>query len=285
MIKEQILCFYHDDLDGVLSAAIVKKKYKDTHRIKFISVQYGDDFDYAKLLYEAANSEMVFLVDFSFEKEFLIDLLTIGNLIWIDHHKTAKEKLEGLWNSSIKGNRKLTNSGCMLTWLHLFDKPAPMAVKLVEDRDLWKFDYEETKLFNDGLSTYSFNPKLKIWDRLLNDVNDELIDEICRMGKVLYEAKMKRCQRAFDIGYDTYFNGLYTRVMNTNHDISDLGNFAIERGYELALIWRYVRNRYVISLRSKNGEAKLIAEKYGGGGHPNAAGFAIDSLHKIEGLK
>ena len=69
-----------------------------------------------------------------------------------------------------------------------------------------------------------------------------------------------------------------TLAVNSSILISEIGDALIKKLPPIAVIWFKAGNKKRASLRS-NGEIDVskIAEKYGGGGHKCAAGFAIES--------
>lgn len=87
-------CIYHEaDLDGVMSAAIVKKYFKGD--IDLLPYNYGKEIP------DVNKYDKVFVVDVSFgdRTRFLFDEWEDKGIdvTWIDHHKTAieAEKNEG----------------------------------------------------------------------------------------------------------------------------------------------------------------------------------------------
>ena len=79
------ICFYHSaDLDGHCSGAIVRKKYPD---VELIGINYGDEFPWEKI-----PGNLVIMVDFSLQPfDDMVRLLEMGDIVWIDHHKSAIE--------------------------------------------------------------------------------------------------------------------------------------------------------------------------------------------------
>ena len=73
-------CYYHNaDLDGICSAAIIKRRYPSC---QLIGVNYGDN-----IAPDVNKNEIVYIVDFSFDLDTMETLNEKGNLIWIDHHR------------------------------------------------------------------------------------------------------------------------------------------------------------------------------------------------------
>ncbi len=268
-----ILCYHHGDLDGLCSAAVVIKRH-GIDNVKCVSVEYGENsWDIA----DVKLSELVYVVDFTFKDMENLSIAAGPKLIWIDHHKTALEQHTDLWNSkNILGNRDLSHSGCGLTWLYCFDETPPLAVRFVEDMDLWKFNYKETRSFVAGLSLLIDSPSDPMWfDMFLNDFSNS-VDKIFLCGDAILKSQARRVKYLFDAGLDINFHGHSSRVVNSTSDTSVLGEYIYSKPeYDLAIIWHVKNHRLVVSLRSNIIDCSTIAKKYGGGGHPGASGFSI----------
>lgn len=203
-------------------------------------------------------------------------------LVWIDHHKTAIEKFPELWNSnSIPGIRLTEKAACVLTWeyTHPESISPPAAVTYIGDKDLWKFDYLETKAFNAGFSLMVKTPDNSLWEELLGSEYEDTVNKMIALGELLLEAQNHKLQKAFDRGVDCTFHNLKARLVNTTGNISELGEFIYKKPeYDIAIMWQAVEEMVVFSLRSDSGnpespDCAKIAQQYGGGGHKNAAGF------------
>ena len=271
------ICYYHADMDGIASAAIVRKKYPDCELVK---VQYGDNIDVEKY-----KGKHLILVDFSFPKDLMKDIVNICNeklimdFTWIDHHKSAMEENKEIWDSNIEGKREIGKAACELTWEYYFpDEKMPQAIRLVGDRDLWKFKYSDTETFNEYAYLMVDYPTSEFWERLLSNTikAKTTIEVFCKRGHLLLFAKQKRVVKAFDNGQDGVFEDHRCRTVNTNHDISDVGNYIVESGYPLAVVFSNRKDKLIVSLYSNDIDVSEIAKKYGGGGHKEASGFEIE---------
>ena len=258
--NEEVVCYYHNDMDGISSASIVKQVYPDA---KFIRVDYGD---VARM---PVQETTVIVVDFSFEPDAMRTLKDSSKeLIWIDHHKTSMEKMPDLWNDeTIKGIRNIEKAACELTWEWFFPfANVPRAIKLIGDRDAWRFKFgDDTKAFNEYISMKFKQPDV---DLLECDV-----EEIIQHGYLLLKKKQEQIRKTFEQGFDSSLFGYYVRVVNTNMNVSDVGEYCYkEKKYPIALIWSIRKGKIICSLRSN----KIDVSKYAkdmGGGHKFAAGF------------
>jgi oligoribonuclease NrnB/cAMP/cGMP phosphodiesterase (DHH superfamily) len=196
---------------------------------------------------------------------------------WIDHHKTAIEELADIAND-MPGVRDTNQAACVLTWGYYFpNQRLPLAVRLIGDRDIWRWDHPETGAFNEGLFQKNTNPRNdKLWEPLLND-DKELINRLIERGSILREARLRGIQSSISrYGYPVIFEGHRTLAINIRGS-GDLGEHIRNNGYQIA--YCYVDNVLdgeiytYVSLYSSEIDVAKIASRFGGGGHAGAAGF------------
>lgn len=275
------LCIYHDSCnDGFAAALAVWKKYGDEWDYK--PMQYGEVvYPLRPELYEA-----IMLVDFSLPRDYMIKLSRVTNLLVIDHHKTAMEACEGLDFCKFD----LSKSGCEATWEHLFpDEAVPDMFRHIGDRDLWKFIYIDTKRFCAGLSLYERD--FEVWNNICD--REECFINVLRQGETLLKLQEKEVKefvnnwnkdRRFayiecspDSRGKPYMPwGAKVPIANCCTLISEkIG--ALSNGYPFAIGYFETATHRVFSLRTRRDDVDcgIIAKKYGGGGHPGAAGFKI----------
>lgn len=278
--KPIVLIYYHDDNDGCCSAAVAAQCYdRNKFTIKFVAINYGKE---AWTEEEINEAEKVWLLDFASDEMEKFVKICRSKLIWIDHHKTAMEKFPDLWNSSnIPGIRAIEKAACVFTWefTHPENISPPAAVAYIGDKDIWKFEYAQTKPFTAGFSLMVKTPDDAVWDMLLGSEYEDAVDKMISIGELLLEAQSYKLQKAFDRGVDFTFHNWKARLVNTTGNISELGEFIYRKPeYDIAVMWQAVEDMVVFSLRSDSmnpdsPDCAEIAQQYGGGGHRNAAGF------------
>jgi len=273
---EKVVCYYHEDMDGIVSASIVKKVYPEA---ELIACQYGREFKQVK------GKECVIMVDFSAEEKDMREIIKNNdNFCWIDHHKSAFEKLQDIWNDgSIGGLRKMTKSGCELTWDWFFpEEELPLLVALVGDYDMWKFNFVDTKPVGEYLPLIIQTP-----DDAVQYLDYKRMTGFSARGEVLLKAKDLRVAQAFAEGEecDMWCNPAQTAFMencfvcNSNVDISNLGNYIAKQGYKIGIVWSVRDGKLIVNLRSIGDvDVSQIAKNWGGGGHKNASGFTLNNL-------
>ena len=182
----QTICLHHNDTDGRASAAIIRQALGQ--KIWLYEMDYGDSIPLERVL----TSDNIIIVDFSLPKDEMVKLATYHNITWIDHHKSALDEMAGIADQW-PGIRDTKDAACVLTWQYYFpDQPVPQAVKLIGDRDIWRWAEPDTGSFNEGLyqlDTRPFNDKL--WLPLLSD-DAETLSKLTHDGKLLREGKDER---------------------------------------------------------------------------------------------
>lgn len=266
------LCFYHDDMDGRCSAAIVRRAMGAD--VKFVAMGYGDLIPWELV----GQVDTVIIVDFSFSLDDMERIDSLAELTWIDHHVTALTDLQSL--KDVPGARALDQAACVLTWKFFFPNDAvPTAVLYVGDRDIWKHEYPETKPFGEGLYQEDTDPENdQVWTPLLNDDHNSL-NELISRGEVLYKARIKRSERLISSkGFELDFEGHSTLALNARGN-GDLGEIIRQQGYEIGYCYsEAAQNGEIVTfvtLYSDSVDVSEIARKYGGGGHKAAAGFSF----------
>jgi oligoribonuclease NrnB/cAMP/cGMP phosphodiesterase (DHH superfamily) len=270
--KMTVLVYHHNDLDGICAAAIIVRKY-GADNVKCISVQYNENTWNCE---DVEHAEIVYVVDFTFPDMETLFVEAGNKLVWCDHHKTAMEQHKGLWDSLVKGERSLDYAGCELTWIYCYPGyDIPMSVKLIADRDLWKFKYELTKKFCAGANALLSDPLHEDWYSLFEPVCYNVADNIFTVGSVLISSQEKRVEHLYEAGFLCEIHGHNALLVNSTSDTSELGEYIYTHGIELAVIWSVRGDNVIVSLRSNTVDCAEIAKQYGGGGHKGAAGFSI----------
>lgn len=286
-------CFYHNDSDGkcaafwVASNVRIHDKYNDMP--VFQEIDYRTKFPMETI----RKDEQVYIVDYSISPDEMRELLNITkDVTWIDHHKTAIEKYKE-FEHEIRGIRYDGVSACMLTYCYIhhmtargegeikpFDismtEDAPMFTKLIDDWDVWKFNYgDDTRYFQIAFNTYDFSPCADTWDMFFdNDGEQTLIEQ----GKIMIQYRDNWAKNYMKLGFETEFEGHKCFAVNLGCCNSEYFKSLPEGKYEILIPFVFDGNVYTVSLYSTTVDVSEIAKKYGGGGHKGASGFQIKEL-------
>ena len=229
---------------------------------EYIPVQYGKSCPGLEWV-----DEDIVIVDFSYPREILLEVATENRVLVLDHHKTAQEDLAGLPFAKFDLNK----SGAILAWEHFHpDKPAPLLLHYIQDRDLWRFELEKTHEVTAALGSYPH--KFEVWDHLE-------CSRLAMEGAPILQAKaqfvgelVRNVQFLSVGGYDEI------PVVNATAHFSDVVA-ELNRLYPSAPFAAYYLDRAdgnrQWGLRSADDgiDVGALAKSLGGGGHRHSAGF------------
>lgn len=266
-------CFYHSaDLDGHCSGAIIKDKYPEC---EMFGVDYDDELNRSTI----TPRETVFIVDFSFSVDDMDFLADFADLVWIDHHKSAIEKMAH--NSQIRGFREIGKAGCELTWEYLYpeDTCLPIAVQFLGRYDIWDHRDERVLPFQYGMRDQENTlPGVNIWTALFD--SDNSATHIINHGEIILAYENKQNEKyAKSMSYETEFHGHRAIVMNKPFSSSKVFDSVYDPNKHDIMVLFGVKSgkfKYSIYCNKPEIDVSVIATQYGGGGHAGAAGFYFD---------
>lgn len=201
----------------------------------------------------------------------------------------------------------LEKSGARLAWEHFHpDEPAPLAIAHIEDLDLWRFRLPGTRPFCRALRLQPYD--FGVWDGIVRGADSpesglyremvsqgETIDRFCALeverlatsalvmpvtlkGEPIDPLQALRHGLPVITDTDGSWRAVSGLAINASALFaSDLGDHLARQSGSFGLIWQLSGNGDVRgSLRASGRiDVAVIAQNYGGGGHPNAAGFRI----------
>ena len=277
-----VVCVSHIDLDGHAAAAVVKHRYPDA------KVYYND---YNQPIHPSAyqRGARLMVTDFSLQDHEYTKAKNLGmDIVWCDHHMDRVRQLESSGIGMFPGRRREDECGALLTWKFLYPsiKP-PRALILVDDIDRWQFKDPDTEAFAAGISMYETRVSYRscyIWNRLLGEdqeLANRTLASIIEDGRSILRYQQYRdnlmCKElttsvdyngkkvlvaAVKLHNSMFFNSIDKSVKDSV-DAMCLIQFS-PRGFFKGTFYSPDEKRPVLEM----------AKALGGGGHPNAAGFA-----------
>lgn len=277
-----IKCVYHgSDLDGHCSGAIVKHRYPEAI---LYPASYGSPFPWSLI----EGEDKVFMIDFSLPPEEMIRLNRACDLVWIDHHRIMIEAVEES-GEKIAGTRETGKAGCELAWEYIFpEKPIPTFVRLLGRYDVWDHSNpekweKEILPFQYGVRSLNTDPieNPSWWEEALSRPDILETEEIINSGRAIL-GYLKQSDRRYMRGYayETVFEGHRALAVNAGGTSSLFFESVYDpKRHDLMLAYCCIRGRiWGVSLYSEKVDVAKIAMKYGGAGHPGAAGFSCEKL-------
>lgn len=277
--------FFHNDLDGICSAAIFYKFFNKIQKeIQLIKINYDkEDEEFKKIKIE--KNEIICMLDYSLSVSNVKQVLKFTDkIIWVDHHKTAIEKYKNN-GFNFEGIQQIDHSGCMLAWMYCYgEKIPPLSVSLIEDFDIWKWEWrEKTEPFKYFMESQPQNPTKEIWQNILNEDYD-ITSSINEGKSIVKYVKNINEQNMLDYSYRINWEGYKCLVINQLEKGSQTFEKFDNGDYDVLIVWRYNGQKYVVSLyhsqHHKNIDVSALAKKFGGGGHKGASGITFDVLPK-----
>jgi len=292
------LCIYHGNCDDGFGAAWA------------IWMRWGNEVayvpgTYGKPLPSAAGKHVLF-VDFSAKRHEIDAMAQVAeSIVIIDHHKTAEadlapfivnisnrfdglsdlpDDIPAMLRDMAELNRppvlaffNMQQSGAVMAWEFANriprNDPPPTFLAYIQDRDLWRFAFgDATRKFSAALRTYPMS--FEVWDDLAKQP-DRLVAE----GEGILRAHNANIQKFMGDAYFGDVSGFRVPIVNVPyHYASDTAHELLKRFPDapFAACW-FKRGDGMIqwSLRSEDHreDVSAIAQRSGGGGHRNAAGF------------
>jgi oligoribonuclease NrnB/cAMP/cGMP phosphodiesterase (DHH superfamily) len=274
-MNDKPLVIYHGNCqDGFTAAWAIWKKHPDW---EFYPAKYGVEPP-------DVTGRDVYFVDFSYKRDVILQMASKAEQIWIyDHHKTAEAGLVDL-PDNVYVWFDMEKSGARLAWEAFHPREeVPAIVEFVEDRDLWRFKYPNTKAFSAYLFSQPYD--FDMWDAI-SSLN---IYEIASAGQAILDNHQKYTEELSAIKFRNTLAGHVVWFANVPYNYSsDMGNL-LAKGEPFAVTYYFdgSRAKTIYSLRSdENGlDVSEIAKQFGGGGHKHAAGFEGPTQALITGDK
>lgn len=250
---------YHENCDDGFGAAWIAWKAM-SNQAKYIPVQHGES------LPAIPNRSRVTVVDFAYPRDVLIGLSErMESLRVLDHHKTAAQDLAGLDFATFD----MQKSGAMLAWDYWFPgEQAPLLLQYIQDKDLWLFELDNSSEVSAALRSYPRD--FEVWNTLS-------VDALARDGVAIQRAKNVQVSDHVEMATLRNVGGYLVPVVNATSHLSDIGDQLNARYPDTPFAACYfdrADGKRQWSLRSRGAfDVSEVAEKFGGGGHQNAAGF------------
>lgn len=297
--------------DGLCAASIMKRAINiclNTEDIVVIFVRYGAE---KKALEQAEIDDKtdVYIVDFSFSREDTLDIAKkCKNLVILDHHITALEKLEGIEKESSNIEFFFDNNMSGATLVNGFvaqrfldfgksQVVVNYVAAMVEDRDLWSFKLEDTKAFGEFVFSQIEPNDIDAFSEILFDSNMKKIQSYVDLGNILDKNKKKQVNQRLEqmqnptvlgIPYPSTNEEVQIIFVNeTQSDlVSELGNAICKKFQKPVCLYKILSTGMVsLSFRSMDNliDMSKVAVALGGGGHRNACGaeMSLEDFKKL----
>ena len=267
--KETAILYHGGCPDGLGGAYAAWKKYGDT--AEYIPVKHGYPVP------EGLTGRNIFLIDFSFPQDEMDQIAKIAaSFTVLEHHLGTKGIVEAMPKYVFDEKR----SGATIAWNYFHpDVPVPALLQYIEDGDLYRFTLPHSRqilayAYTSPLLSSSFEQ----WDALIKEMGNPVeLERIIQTGTLFEQYHDHVVENAIRHAEIVHFEGFECYLASTSGEfVSDVGNLLAVKKPPLAVIVSANAIGLRVSMRSdKSVDVAAIARKYGGNGHPAAAGFRI----------
>jgi oligoribonuclease NrnB/cAMP/cGMP phosphodiesterase (DHH superfamily) len=222
----------------------------------------------------------VAICDFSFNNATTKQMIEDANsLVILDHHKSAVVELHDISEAIFDMN----HSGAVITWKFFHPgKEPPKLLKLIEDRDLWKWEVSYSKEFSAYFDMVPFE-----FEEFSKFEDESVIESAMKQGAIILAYSKTVVKKIADKAKKRVFNGKNAYVVNSSHWMSEIGA-RLAPDCDVAVIWFYdhEQRNIKVSLRAHhdNIDVSEFAKEFGGGGHAKAAGFTLPGGTVVDDL-
>ncbi len=266
---ERTVILYHGSCpDGFGAAYAAWKRFGED--AEYIALHRGDP------LPEGLEGAHLFFVDFTYEQEHMDHFVSIAKTVTVlDHHSGMQDVVESMPAYVFDNNK----SGAGIAWSYFNAAlPLPKLLAFVQDDDLFLFKLPDTKAVLSYLTVHPFS--FERWDELATTLEDDERGEVfLAKARAYAEYSTLLAESAADKAKLVEFEGY--RVMFANAHPSKpmkslVGNLLAKSNPPFALVVSAHPKGFGVSIRGDGSvNVAAIAEKYGGNGHHDSAGFLI----------
>lgn len=242
---------------------------------------FGDNAEYIPVRHDDGEppdvrGRNVYILDFCYPRQVLLDLKEQASSVTVlDHHKTNRERCEGLSFCQFDMSR----SGAGIAWDYFHGAESrPKLVSYVEDRDIWRWALPRSREISSTLLSYELE-NFEAWSELATRLETDF-DSFLAEGNAINRMDQNNINTC---KHHTVLMDLFgykdVPVVNAlGVNISELLNQLAAPDF-FSVSWHYTHDkRFKYSLRSKGEfDVAKLAERFNGGGHRNAAAFTSDS--------
>jgi oligoribonuclease NrnB/cAMP/cGMP phosphodiesterase (DHH superfamily) len=216
----------------------------------------------------------IYLLDIIYSPRDLARLRKINKRVMvIDHHESARD----IVTSQPEHIYSATHSGAYLAWRYFHPrKKVPLLLLYVQDCDFWRFTRPHACEIVSAIDLEKFD--FKAWTRLAEELDDAARRRtVIARGKIALATESRLMDRIVQFNAEPVrFLGRKIYVVNSPIFESEIPHKLIERYPPMSVVWRVRNGMKSFSIRTDGSvDASAIAKRFGGGGHPRSAGFAL----------
>lgn len=295
--------FTHTDLDGVGCAILAKLAFGDN-----VDIEYCDYDDINENVLNHLNNNddslsNIYITDIRVNEDVAKLLDERGGVCLLDHHPTALElnkytwckvMVEDLNGVKTSGTKMFYHwlgiNGCLSDELESNESLGKF-VELVRNYDTWRW----SELGEDGVICKQVNDLMYLYGRdrfitwCISEIHDEVFPRLYAADELLLNTKQKEIDEYVEEKNEQLFTspmcGRVCGFVFAEKYVSELGNRLCKMHPEIDYVAMIDMGNKTVSYRTVKDDIDLgkdVAQLFGGGGHPKAAGseFTVDVQFK-----
>ena len=298
-----IKLFTHTDLDGVGCAILAKLAFGEEVDISYCNY---DDINENVMNYLNHNDDSlsyIYITDIRVNEEVAELLDKRGGVVLLDHHPTALGLNKYHWcNVMIEDLNGVKTSGTKMFyhWLGMNEclneeletnEALSRFAELVRNYDTWRW----SELGEDGVICKQVNDLMYLYGRdkfitwCISEIHDEVFPRLYSADELLLNTKQKEIDEYVEEKNEQLFTspmcGRVCGFVFAEKYVSELGNRLCKMHPEIDYVAMIDMGSKTVSYRTVKDDIDLgkdVAQLFGGGGHPKAAGseFSVDVQFK-----
>jgi len=267
MNEKRIAVLYHGGCpDGFGGAYAAWKKFGG--EAEYIPVKHGQPVP------KGLAGRNIFFIDFSYTQDLMDDIVkAAASVTVLDHHLGVKDVVESMPEHIFDDKR----SGATIAWSYFSPNvPVPSFLKYVEDGDRYVFKLPDSR----AILAYAYAQRFAFeeWDKLVQEFeNSETRTALIEKGKIYAEHFMILIEQIAKKAMLVSFEGFTCYLVGAADMFkSDVGMRLAHLRPPLGIVVNLHGDVLNVSLRGDPSvDVSVIAQKYGGNGHPHASAFFI----------
>ena len=295
-----IKLFTHTDLDGVGCAILAKLAFGEEVDISYCNY---DDIDVMvkEFITKENNIDMCHITDIRIVDELANEIdEKFDNFYVLDHHPTALYLNKYNWCTVTIENEethiKTSGTEMYYHWLidngYLYESDVlSRFAELVRNYDTWRW----SELSEDGVICKQVNDLMYLYGRdrfitwCISEIHDDVFPRLYSADELLLNTKQKEIDEYVEEKNEQLFTspmcGRVCGFVFAEKYVSELGNRLCKMHPEIDYVAMIYMGSKTVSYRTVKDDIDLgkdVAQLFGGGGHPKAAGseFSVDVQFK-----
>jgi hypothetical protein len=303
---DKIFIYHSKDPDGLTCYTLGTLIENFNSKCEFIGWDREPNPGWEQFINDGINPRLFIFCDIAPTREQAVSLLQHGNYIHVfDHHPTSSKELTGIMIDACNGEPRVfypgygldeTVSGCMVYFKHRFEILVKQVnilgdlhvdlidlqrkVEIVSSYDTWQFvnDKPGSVEFINNVHNY-LNTLVMNRDEYASNFIESDIRNMNSKGSIVSRNNIMLAKKALDRSVQLGPTTVLLPSVDVTLEVNSMTwekypgaqrfvTFKVEFNTRFEAIMK-------ASIRSKDGSARVIAEKFGGGGHDDAGGFSI----------